>query len=209
MVGAPRRADDGHGEIIVPFPVAREQLQPARRIRSTLIASSLRAIRDRGLLDTYTPLLDAAWKTTILESVAGVWLPLEAGLAHYRACDALAFSPLEQLAIGREVGDRLHGTFLGTMIRAARGAGVTPWTALSYTNKLYERLFDGGGCSVTKLGPKDALMVMAQNRMVAVPYFRHGTRGLWQVAIELFCRKAYLLEVGYTETECTMKVSWA
>ena len=204
-----RRLDEGDGEIVVPFPVPREQLQPPRHIRSTLIASSLRSIRDRGLSDAYTPLLDPGWKTTILESVAGVWLPAAAGLAHYRACEALAFSPLEQLAIGREVGDRLHGTFLGTMIRAARGAGVTPWTALSYINKLYERLFDGGGCSVIKTGPKDALMEMAQNPLVAIPYFRHAVRGLWQVAIELFCRKAYLLEVDATETECRMTVSWA
>ena len=169
----------------------------------------MRAVRDRGVFDAYVEALDPSWRSTILESVAGVWLPIDAGFAHYRACNALRFSVLEQIAIGREVGDRIQGTLLGTMIRAAKGAGATPWTAFPYTHKLYERLFDGGGCCVTKIGPKDARMEIAANPMVSIAYFRNAMRGLWQVAIELFCRHAYIVELEQTDTSYQVKVSWA
>jgi hypothetical protein len=183
-------APGGGEEVVVPFPAPRNQLPLPTTIRSTLIASSLRAIRERGLFDTYREALEPRWRATILDSIAGEWLEIAAGIAHYTACDALAFSPLEQVAIGREVGDRIQGTFLGTMVRAAKNVGVTPWTGFPFTPKLYQRLFDGGGCCVTKLGPKDACMELAQNPLVRLGYFRNGMRGLWQGAVELFCRKA-------------------
>jgi hypothetical protein len=193
---------------VVPFPVPLDRLRPPTQVRSTLVASSMRAIRDRGLFDAYVEALDPRWRNTILESVAGVWLPMDVGLAHYRACDVLSFSVLEQIAIGREVGDRIQGTFMGTMIRTAKGVGANPWMAFPFTPKLYERLFDGGGCRVSKIGPKDAYMELAANPMVSIPYFRNAMRGLWQVAIELFCRRAYLVEAAQTETSYKVKVSW-
>jgi hypothetical protein len=196
-------------DLVVPFPHPRERLPLPKHVRSTLIASSLRALRERNLIDAYTEALDPEWKRSILDTVAGLWMPIDAGLAHYRACDALSLSSLEIMSMGRDVGDRLNGTFLGTMIRAARSAGVTPWAGFPYTMKLYERLFDGGGCSVAKVGPKDARMEVASNPMVNIPYFRNAMRGVWQVGVELFCQKAYVVEIGRTETSYKVKVSWA
>jgi hypothetical protein len=196
-------------EVVVPFPLPREQLARPTRVRSTLIASSIRALRDRNLFDVYKAALHPAYRPVVLECVAGTWLSFEAGLAHYRACDSLGLSTMDQISIGREVGDRIHGTFLGTMLRAAKTVGVTPWTGFPYTAKLYERIFDGGGCCVTKVGPKDARMEVAGNPMVGIRYFCHGMRGLWQVALELFCRKAYLVELEQTPTSYRVKVSWA
>jgi hypothetical protein len=89
-----------------------------------------------GRFEAYARLLGDPWRDLPSRAIAGLWLPIDAGLAHYRACDALGLSTLEQVAIGREVGDRIHGTFLGTMVRAARGAGVTPWVALGSARKL-------------------------------------------------------------------------
>jgi hypothetical protein len=194
-------------ETVVPFPSGRAQLP--LHVRSTLVASSIRSLRERGAFDRYAAVLEQPWKNTILESVAGVWLPLEAGAAHYRACDAVGFSVADQLAIGREVGARIQGTFLGTMIRAAKGVGATPWVGFQSTHKLYSRLFDGGGCRVMKLGPKDARLEIAGNPLVQVAYFRNAMRGLWQVAVELFCEKAYVTEVALGDTDYQVKVSWA
>ncbi len=209
MVTAPSKGEPP--EILVPFRAPREQLAPASQVRSTLLASSLRSLRARGLFERYIGIVDAAWRDTILGAIAGVWLPIEAGVAHYRACDALGLGAPEQVAIGREVGEQVHGTFLATMVRAARTVGVTPWTALGYTGKLYERLFEGGGCCVTKLGPKDARADLVNNPIVGIPYFRNGFRGLYQVGIELFCQKAYVTEVprATTETACALKIAWA
>ncbi len=198
-------------EVIVPFPAPVEDLAQVTKVRSTLIASSLRSVREHGHIDAYLGKLDVAWHETILHSVAGVWMPVAAGTAHYRACDALQMSPVEQMQIGREVGDRIQGTFLASMVRAARGAGITPWRALDYTHRLYNRLFEGGGMAVVKLGPKEARVEMASNPIVGVSYFRNGLRGIYQVAVELFCTKAYVTNIpSYgTETSCALKISWA
>jgi hypothetical protein len=198
-------------EYVVPFRVSLTELPSAMTVRSTLLASSLRTLRDHGHYERYLATVAPEWREPILQAVAGLWLPIDAGLAHYRACDALGLSAQEQVAIGREVGDRIQGTFLSTMIRAAKSAGVTPWTALSYTGKLYERLFEGGGCSVMRLGPKDARADLVNNPVVGTAYFRNGFRGLYQVGIELFCARCYVTEIGSATTEraCALKISWA
>jgi hypothetical protein len=203
---SPQRLEE---EILVPFPAPRDRLAPATNVRTTLLVSSLRAIRQRGLQDVYAKAVDPAWRNALLQAVTGSWLPLAAGVAHYSACDAVVHMAMDQVAIGREVGDQLYKTFLGTMIRAATGVGVTPWVTFPYTPKMYERIFDGGGCCVTKLGPKEATMEMAANPLCAIGYFRNATRGVWTSALDLFCTKAYMREVARTETSFKVRISWA
>lgn len=140
-----------------------------------------------------------------------MWLPIDAGVAHYRACEALGLTSAQQFEIGREVGERVNGTFLAAMVRAAKTVGVTPWNALAYSGKLYARVFSGGGIRVTRLGPKEALCEIVQNPVAGVPYFRNGLRGVYTVACELFCTKAYVHHVPTcpSETSCAMRMSWA
>ncbi len=196
-------------EIIVPFPGPPSEIALPTRVRSTLIVSSLRSLQARGLGDAYSASLDPAWREELHQAVAGTWLPIAAGIAHYRACENIINIAKDQVAIGREVGDRLHATFLGTMIRTATGAGVTPWLVFGYTQKFYDRLFDGGGCCATKLGPKDAQIDVVQNQLIAISYFRNAARGLWTSALELFCTKAYVREISRTATAFSVKISWA
>lgn len=197
-------------EVIVPFPAARPLLGVASEVRSTLITSSLRIVRERDLLPRYTALLPRAHRDTILSTIAGVWLPMEVGKAHYRAMDGLGFSLAEQVRIGTEVGERVHGTFLGTMVKMAASAGVSPWTALGQVGKLYGRVFrGGGGPTVVKLGPKEARAELAGVPLAEVAYWRAGMRGMFQAGCELFCRKAYVTEVAYTPTTVSVRVAWA
>lgn len=205
---AERKAIVGE-EIVLPFPAPREELKFPSQVRGTLIASSLRSIRDRGRETDYIAQLPEAWRDLPLRAIAGAWLPLDAAFAHYRACDALGFSSSDQVQIGREVNDRVQRTLLGTLLRAARGAGVTPWVALLNVNKLTDRNYDGGGCCVTRLGPKDARAELAANPIFAVPYFRNATRGFWQAAAELFCTRSYVNELAHTDSGITLRISWA
>lgn len=207
IMGAPVRADQAE-EILVPFPATRDRIPSASDVRNTLIASSQRALRERGRFEDYMRVLKEPWRELNF-AVAGVWLPLEAALAHYRACDALGFTVAEQHEMGHDVGVRIHGTFLGTLIRGAKNAGVTPWIPLAHAHKLYDRLFNGGAVSVIRAGPKDARMEMVGNPCVGIPYFRNGLRSLWQVALEFFCTRAYVTETGHTNDSLRVRVSWA
>jgi hypothetical protein len=200
------------GEIIVPLRVPREQLLPVTRVRSTLVLSSLQSLRVRGLFESYLGALDPAAHAPILEIVAGVWLDMDVALAHYRACDALGLPADLQVAMGHDVSERVQGTVLGVTARAARGVGVTPWTGLTQTPRLWDRVFDGGGgIEVRKMGPKDAQVELVGLPLLDVAYFRHAYRGAFLAGLELFCRRAYVDELD--ERRAAMgaiyRVSWA
>jgi hypothetical protein len=205
----PQRAK---GAAFLPFAGPPAKLGLVTEVRSTLIATSLQSLRTRGLLAKYTKLLAGPHQETVLTAVAGSWLPLDAAVAHYRACDALRLEPAVQLAMGMDVGDRVHGTFLGLMVRTAKTVGVTPWLALAQSAKLYGRLFaGGGGIAVTELGPKEARIELVGNTLCEVDYFRIGLRGVYQAAVALFCSRVYSSDLPRVRPRngMTMRLSWA
>jgi len=197
-------------DAFLPFPAPPSTLGPVRTVRSTLVTSSIRSLRACGLYDRYVQGLDPAHRDTLLTAVAGVWLPVEAAIAHYAACDALGLDVGQQLAIATEVGDHVHGTFLGTTLRMARTVGVTPWPALAQSARLYHRLFTGGGIAVTRKGPKDVRVDMVGNPLCSLEYFRVGVRGVYQAALHLFCLRVITYEVPARRGRSSMslRISW-
>jgi hypothetical protein len=148
-------------EIFLPFPTPLARMDSVSEVRSTLIASSLQALKTRDLLDRYTALLPIEHHQTILHCIAGQWFPLAIAFAHYGACDKLGLTLEQQKEIGSDVSRRIHETFLGVVVQMAKGVGVTPWTVLGRGNQLFSRIARGGGLQVTKLGPKDAQIEIA------------------------------------------------
>jgi hypothetical protein len=198
-------------ETVVPLPAPLESIGLATHLRSTLVASSLESLRRRGRLDQYRTLVVPEHREAIFDIVAGLWLPIDVGLAHYEAVDRLGFTPEEQSQIGAEVSHKIHDTFLGVVMKAATQAGVTPWTLLLKGNQLFGRLFQGGGGTrVVKLGPKDARADVVGIPILAVPYFRTAICGLYQAAISVFCTRCYVQETGRrVPTAVTLRISWA
>lgn len=207
-----RSRDPSTEEVVVPFPAPPEKLGVANRIRSTLLVSSLQSMRKRGSYDDYMRMLPSEHHDTIGTLIAGQWVAMELGIAHYEACQALHISKPEVVAIGREVGDKLHGTFLAAMVRMAGTAGATPWVALKFVPKLYDRVFQGGGgVTAIKTGPKDARVTFVGYPVARVPYYRLAMTGVFEVGLELFCRKAYVSDVAAeaTPTTAVLTMSWA
>ena len=203
----------GRHEIVLPFPAPRESLGAATEVRSTLIGSSVQSLRDFGHFERYASLLSAQHRAVILESVAGQWLPIEVGLAHYSACDQLGLSITDQFEMGASVSRAVHGTFLGAVIRTAKNVGITPWTLLPKGNQLYGRVLrGGGGTQVTRVGPKEARVEMVGVPMLAVPYYRNALRGLYHAAVVLFCTRAYVREHAGSlphATSSVLRIAWA
>jgi hypothetical protein len=166
-------------------------------------------MRERNLLETYRARLPAQYHAVIFESVAGTWLEMPAILEHYRAVDALGLTTGEAVAMGAAIGDAVHGTVLGTAVRLAKGAGVTPWAALRQCGRLWERLFVGGDVSVDKVAPKEAVLEMLGLPIFQYAYFRASTRGLVQAGLSLFCVKAYATELGATPSSLKYRIAWA
>lgn len=178
-------------EVILAFPA---HAVATRAIRSTLILGSVASLRAAGYYDAYCRALDPAHRDAILQAVAGVWLPLEAALAHYRAGDALGLSSDAIAKLGAATFERVQGTLMGTVLRMANGAGVTPWTVMPHLQRFWDRAYQGGALQVTRLGPKDAQLEVARCAFADTHYFRQAIRGLTASVLALFCQKVYVHE---------------
>lgn len=197
-----------HREPVVALRHPRGQAPLVTRVRTTLLLSSLRSLRSRGLLERYLERLPRELHEPILGAVAGTWVDIEIAAAHYRACDALGLSVADQVAMGGSVGDAVNGTFLRTVFHIARTAGVTPWVALKQYTKLWERIFDGGDVEVDRLGPKEALVQMYGLPLFSIPYIRVALRGMHQTGFMLFCTKCYMTDLGSTATSHAYRAAW-
>jgi hypothetical protein len=175
--------------LALPTPVT-----PARHARSTVLLGSIATLREADRFDEYQARLPLEHRETLLNMVAGAWIPIDVALAHYETCNALALPLDRQVANGRATFDKTRGTLLGTMLRMARESGMTPWSVFPYYQRFWERGYDGGGIAVTRLGPKEARLDLVQFRLVECPYYRHAVRGLATGVLELFCQKAYVTE---------------
>src|SRR5580704_8119876 len=195
-------------EVIVAFPA---EVARAKHIRSTLVTSSLNALRRRGYIARYETLVPPAHKEILLSCVAGAWLPMELGVAHYETCTALDLPAAEVYEIGMDVSVQVQATFLGTLAKMARSAGVTPWTGLSQFPRLWDRVLDGGGVAVYRLGPKEARIEIVSLPLVDIPYFRTAFRGFIAAGCGIFASKVYGKELpsvrGSGRTQYRM--SWA
>jgi len=194
-------------DVVLPLPA---RVAPVRHARSTLIIASIQTVRNRGLFDEYERALEPEHKDALLNAIAGTWIPLEVALAHYRACDTLGLAPEQQYINGRGTFDGARGTLLGTAVRMARGAGITPWNAFALSQRFWQRGLDGGAVGVVRVGPKDAQVTILECGLVASPYFRNGFRGLVASLIELFCVRAYVTErKAKRPSSLEMRVQWA
>jgi hypothetical protein len=183
---------------------------PVTHVRSTLLTSSLVALRQRGLYDAYFAHISPELQPDILAMIAGSWVPISLGLAHYRAANALGLSAAEQFEIGHHVAERIQNSVLGTLARLAKGAGATPWTGLENFQRLWDRLLRGGAGAVYRLGPKEARIEIHGNALVEIDYCRNGWRGMFAASAALFARKVYVNEEASvaTPTSMGMRVSW-
>lgn len=194
-------------EVMVAFP---SPLQRVTLVRSTLLQASLESLRIRNLLDRYAALLPQAYHEPVMQTLAPTWLPVDMAMAHYRACEELQLLEHEQVDMGGDVGRRVQRSSLSTIVRASKAAGVTPWLGLASIDRLWFRLMQGGGVSVTKLGPKDARIVIDSVPLAEFRYFRNGFRGLIHAAAELFSNRAYVHVVNgqCTSMRLVYRLSW-
>ena len=191
--------------------VTDRALPPVTHIRSTQIAASVLGLRAHGHFDRYLEKLAAPYHEAVLHSVAGTWLPIEVGVAHYRAAETLGLSLEAQLEMGRGVAERIQSGLLGTLVRAAKSAGVTPWTGLEYVPKLWQRTMIGGGVSVYRLGPKEARVEChGAPELAELAYFRTGFRGMFSSSGQLFANRIYVHDlVGFAMRKVIgFRVSW-
>lgn len=195
-------------ECLIALPAS---LVVVNQVRSTLVQSSLNALRTQGHFARYEANLNSQFRERILGSLGPEWLPLSAAEAHYQACEDLALSPEEIQRMGEDVGDRIQGTFLGTLVRKARVVGLTPWLLLGQFERLWERLMTGGGVALYKSGPKDARVEICGLPLARFAYFRSAFCGVISTGIKLGAGRAVNVRVSGSrdfDQRLVFKAAW-
>lgn len=197
---------------LLPFPVPRDRIPDPTHFRSTWLTASQATLRERGHFAAYEKLVDPVHRDAVMTAVAGVWLPMDVARAHYTACDRLALPTPELLEIGAEATRRANATTLSFVARMAQGAGVSPWTILSQSPRMWDRTCkDGGAIGVARLGPKEARLELIGYPFAMIRYNRVTMRGIVHAVVELFCEKAYVIEIPslFNHRSMGMRLSWA
>jgi hypothetical protein len=187
-------------------PVAR-----VTAVRSTLLQSSLQALREFGLYERWRAQIGAAERDLIVESIAPVWLPVDVAVAHYEACDRMQVDEAQQTLIGASVGARVQSTLLTTAGKLARNMGVTPDIAARCFSPLWARLFQGGSLQIELTGPKDLHLEFRQSVLPRCPYFRRTLCGNVGAATQLLGRTVgHCQQVSYDtgKDRLLVKLSW-
>ena len=176
---------------MLAFPA---KVPPIRHVRSTVLLGSLGALEKAGHRERWSALLSSEARDALQYAVPGVWMSIELALAHYAACDQLGLSDEDAAQLGASTFSRIKGTLLGTMLRMAQGAAVTPWTVLPHLQRFWNRAYDGAGIRIVKTGPKDAQVDLVQCALADLGYYRPALGGLLRSVIELFAARAYVRE---------------
>ncbi|HEY6876619.1 MAG TPA: hypothetical protein VI299_01320 [Polyangiales bacterium] len=166
-------------DVLIPH---QQPLAQATQIRSTVLQSSLATLRARGHYDDWYGRVDPAVRSEIVESIAPSWMPIQIAIAHYAACEAMTLPMSERMAIGEAVGDRIQGSFMVTLMKSARAAGLNPMILLGQFDRLYARLFQGGSVQLTQTGPKDVDMEIRGLPLCKFVHFRTGFTGVVRAA---------------------------
>ena len=195
-------------ECVLPLSVRRERVPQSTQFRSTWVVSSIQSLRAHGNFERYSALLPSSHREEILHAVVGSWMPIAVVRVHYAACEQLGLTLQEQLRMGTAVGERAQGSLLATVVKAARGAGVTPWTIIPQFDRLWHRGVDGGAVAAYKLGPKEARVEFMGCELFEIDYFRNAFRGVLQGIMTLFSRVSYVHELKRAPDEATFRFQW-
>jgi hypothetical protein len=180
------------------------------QVRGSLLVSSLQSLRELDYFPRYIAHLPVAFHEPVLYALASTWLPSELAVAHYAACDEMELSEQEFERVGEYMAKRMFGTLFATVLRSSRlvGANVGPLATLRNYDRLWERLLQGGSCTVCQTGPKDVSIESRGVPMFRYRYFRFAYMNLIRGAGLLFGRTVYTRVLRSSDTALKLNFSW-
>ena len=177
-------------------------------VRGSLLASAVERLKVFGHYERYVALLSPALREKVVFSLAMSWLPVDLLVQHCQVCDELMLTDVELQELGGQTASSMTRVMLGSM---ARNVGMTPWLALGSAGRVYDRIYEGGAVSVTRLGPKDLRLEQVGNPLAQSRYFRLTARGFYKSLCEMFCKKAYVKPARGTDSgrdSYAFAISW-
>lgn len=128
--------------------------------RGTMVVGALQQLKELSLYERYLALSPPDHRENVGHVLAVSWVPIELIARHCQVCDELGLSDRQLADMGERLGLQMFENFIGSALRAARGAGMdgATWFALKQVDRVWPRIYVGGACCVLKRGPKDAVL---------------------------------------------------
>jgi hypothetical protein len=198
-------------EILVQFPAPRDLVKPVSLIRGAYLLSSLKGLRARGHYEAYSKSLAPERHDAIGAIQASEWLPIDLGIAHYAACEALDLPTSEVLELGGYALKAAYGSLFGVIGKLASESGLTPASVFGQADRYRQRMFVGSALEITRIGPKELRIEHAGLPLARFRYNRVGMRGILLALGDAFSRKAYVTELTAqcTSTSLAFRIAWA
>jgi hypothetical protein len=169
-------------------------------IRGIVLTKSIENLTRAGLLDRYLRELDPQLHEPMRFVIAASWVPIDLGRAHYDACDRMRLGDRTTEELGELMAASMGGTLFASLLRATRNAGMESlWTVLKQNDRLWDRMYQGGGVTVIKLGPKDLVLENHGISLAESRHFRAAYRAYWVALGRLFAKAAYVKIVAPRE----------
>jgi hypothetical protein len=156
-------------------------------IRGVLLHARIGLLKSAGHFEHYLAHLPLCHQDAVLNALASSWVPVAAGVAHFEALESMGLSDAQLARIAEPHGASLFDSLFTTVVRGvARQTGAEGvWAAVKQADRIWTRMYYGGACRVTQVGPKDAVIEIsglpyAQLRTYRVTYcsFLRGMFGV-------------------------------
>jgi hypothetical protein len=169
-------------------------------IRGIVLTKSMENLVRAGLKDRYLRELEPELHESMRFVIASSWVPIELARAHYGACDRMRLGDRTTDELGELMAASMGGTLFASLLRATRSAGMESlWTVLKQNDRLWDRMYQGGGVTVIKLGPKDLTLENHGISLAESRHFRAAYRAYWAALGQLFAKAAYVKIVAARE----------
>jgi hypothetical protein len=195
-------------EIFLPF--RKSPIEPVTHARSTFIVAAMQMLRTHDLFARYGEALAPGFREQILSLVAGMWIPVELAIEHYRAADRLDIHPLTIDAIGNEVAQRTFKNAVSSAFKRLNRSDVTPWDIFAFSHENNDQHWRGGDRQIIREGPRQALYEWAGQPCASVPYFNKSVAAFVRALINHTCLRAHqrIVQERCSETTLSVRFSW-
>lgn len=166
-------------------------------LRGSVLVACFHALRTQSLYERYLTYLPAPVRDELVNTLAMSWVTSEHFTLHCAAVDALSLSARDHGDLGRIIAEQMGSSSLSSLWRGAQSMGVgSGWWAIKQADRLWPRMYRGGGCSVLQSGPKDAIFESHGVPMIGSPFFRACYYGFMTSIGKLLGATCYVKQVS-------------
>jgi hypothetical protein len=167
----PRQIHPGWGTMIRDMSqIVRAQFEPqtvldftsplgarVTAVRGSLITSIFGLLKETNRYDEVVELLHKEGRAQVIETLASSWISTEDLMAFFAVCEIILPTDSEVNQLGELLGERITHSLFAAFVRSLRivGSDGSLWLSLRQADRLWHRLYQGGGVTIVQTGPKD------------------------------------------------------